>query len=152
MCDVREIASNMTKARELANSKKQKTLALCVNWAPPTVHKPEVATPVSERSWRRAHWHGRLKVSQGLSCGAGAALSQGQVQIAGGAGLSTDFLASQHFHKVKDIGAALSQAAAFRRANTLSQGRVQISWQAQRCRKGKHRDRGGRTFLQEREG
>ena len=34
---------------------------------------------VSERSRRRAHWHGRAKVSQGLNCVAGAALSQGQV-------------------------------------------------------------------------
>ena len=34
---------------------------------------------VSERVRRRAHWHGRAKVSQGLNCVAGAALSQGQV-------------------------------------------------------------------------
>ena len=33
----------------------------------------------SERVRRRAHWHGRAKVSQGLNCVAGAALSQGQV-------------------------------------------------------------------------
>ena len=58
---------------------------------------------VSERSWngfgtgservrRRAHWHGRAKVSQGLNCVAGAALSQGQVSISWQA---------QHFRKVK---------------------------------------------------
>ena len=34
---------------------------------------------VSERSRRRDHWHGRAKVSLGLNCVAGAALSQGQV-------------------------------------------------------------------------
>ena len=34
---------------------------------------------VSERVRRRAHWHGRAKVSQGLNCVTGAALSQGQV-------------------------------------------------------------------------
>ena len=46
----------------------------------------------SERVRRRAHWHGRAKVSQGLNCVAGAALSQGQVKISWQA---------QHFRKVK---------------------------------------------------
>ena len=64
--------------------------ALCVNWVPDCAQTTSAATPVrrrsrnglgtvSERSRRRAHWHGRAKVSQGLNCVAGTALSQGQV-------------------------------------------------------------------------
>ena len=74
----------------------QKTLALCVNWASGQCANhlgcDACTEAVSERSRRRAHWHGRAKVSQGLNCVAGAALSQGQVWISWQA---------QHFRKVK---------------------------------------------------
>ena len=79
---------------ELGDGKMQKTLALCVNWASGLCANhlgcDACTEAVSERSRnglgtgservrRRAHWHGRAKVSQGLNCVAGAALSQGQV-------------------------------------------------------------------------
>ena len=79
----------------------QKTLALCVNWASGLCANHlgcDACTAavlersrnglgtVSERVRRRAHWHGRAKVSQGLNCVAGAALSPWQ---------------AQHFRKVK---------------------------------------------------
>ena len=61
----------------------RKSLALCVNWASGLCANhlgcDACTEAVSERSRRRAHWHGRAKVSQGLNCVAGAALSQGQV-------------------------------------------------------------------------
>ena len=81
---------------ELGDGKMQKTLALCVNWASGLCANhlgcDACTEAVSERSRRRAHWHGRAKVSQGLNCVAGAALSQGSVKISWQA---------QHFLKVK---------------------------------------------------
>ena len=132
--------------------------------------------PLSERVrtmlGARAHWHGNAKVSLGLNCVAGAALSQGPVQVS---------WQSQHFRKVKFsqglngvAGAALSKGqvkiswhahhfrkvkcrirgrcSTFARSSTdfvtgasLSQGQVQISWQAQHFRKVKYRFRGKRS-------
>ena len=79
----------------------------------------------------RAHWHGNAKVSPGLNCVAGAALSQGQVQISGQA---------QHFRKIKFSQGLNCVAGAAR-----SKGQVQISWQAQHFRKVKCRFRGRRS-------
>ena len=76
----------------------------------------------------RAHWHGNAEVSQGLNCMAGAALSQGEVQISGQA---------QHFRKVKfSLGLNCVAGAA------LSKGQVQILRQAQHFRKIRYRFRG----------
>ena len=83
---------------------------------------------VSERSRRRAQWHGNAEVSQGLNCVAGAAFWQGRVQISWQA---------QHFHKVK-----FSQGLSCMAGAALSIGQVQISWQAQHFRKVKYRIRG----------
>ena len=82
----------------------------------------------------RAHWHGNAEVSQGLNCVAGAALSQGEVQISWQA---------QHFRKVKFFQGLNCVAGA-----ALSWGRVQISWQAQHFRKIKYRFRGRRSTFE----
>ena len=79
----------------------------------------------------RAHCHGNAKVSPGLNCVAGAALSQGQAQISRQA---------QHFRKVK-----FSQGLNCVAGAALSKGQVQISWQAQHFRKVKCRFRGRRS-------
>ena len=110
----------------------------------------------------RAPWHGNAKVSPGLNCVAGAALSQGEVQISrqarhfrklkflqglncvAGAALSKGQAQSswqaQHFRKVK-----LSQGLNCVAGAALSKGQVQISRQAQHFRKVKCRFRGRRS-------
>ena len=135
----------------------QKTLALCVNWASGQCanhlgcdacteavserSRNGLGTGSSERVPRRAHWHGRAKVSQVLNCVAGAALSQGQVSISWQA---------QHFRKVKCQ--IHGRRSTFARSSTkfvagasLSQGQVQNSWQVQNFRKVKCKIRGTRS-------
>ena len=131
----------------------QKMLALCVNWASGQCANhlgcDACTEAVSERSRnglgtgservpRRA---GRAKVSQGLNCVAGAALSQGQVSISWQA---------QHFRKVKCQ--IRGRRSTFARSSTkfvagasLSQGQVQNSWQVQHFRKVKCKIRGTRS-------
>ena len=60
----------------------------------------------------RAHWHGRAKVSQGLNCVAGAALSQGQVQIL--------WQAQHRFGGRRSIFARSTFAAGARKSQLLS--------------------------------
>ena len=136
----------------------QKTLMLCVNWASEqcanhlgcdacteavSERSRNGLGTVSERSRRRAHWHGRAKVSQGLNCVAGAALSQGQVSISWQA---------WHFRNVKYT--IRGRRITFGRSSTefvagaaLSQGQVQNSWHAQHFRKVKYRFCGRRSTL-----
>ena len=94
------------------------------------------------RSRRSAHCNGNAQVSQGLCCVAGAALSQGRVQISWQA---------QHVGKVRcrfrgrrstlprsgaDFVAFERSGADFVAGAALSQGWVQNSWQAQHFRSG----------------
>ena len=98
----------------------QKTLALCVNWASGQCANhlgcDACTEAVSERSRndlgtgservrRRAHWHGRAKVSQGLNCVAGAALSQGQVSISWQAQHCVHSLRAGGWQDAENVGA-----------------------------------------------
>ena len=91
----------------------------------------------------RAHWHGNAKVSPGLNCVAGAALSKGQVQISWQA---------QHFRKVKY--SFRGRRSTFARSSkdfvagaAFSPGQVQNSWQVKHFRKIKCRMRDRRSIL-----
>ena len=147
----------------------QKTLALCVNWASGLCANhlgcDACTEAVSERSRnglgtgservrRRAHWHGRAKVSQAwqaqhfrkvkyrfrgrrstfarssIDFVAGAALSQGQVP------------------KIRGRRSTFARSSTkFVAGASLSQGQVQNLWQVQHFRKVKCKIRGRRiTF------
>ena len=81
-------AKKMLQSGELGDRKKQTTSA-----ATPVRRRSRNGLRTgAERVRRRAHWHGRAQISQGLNCVAGAALSQGQVEISWQA---------QHSRKVK---------------------------------------------------
>ena len=145
---------------ELGDSKMQKTLALCVNWASGLCANhlgcDACTEAVSERSrnglgtvsetgFARFELRGRRSTfaRSSIDFVAGAALSQGQVSISWQA---------QHFRKVKYK--IRGRRITFARSSTefvagaaLSQGQVQNSWHAQHFRKVKYRFCGRRSTL-----